>query len=173
MADQTLSQSFSSSGGETLEALKERQKSIKVEILTDINSVQESILNLTTEMANEVKEYTTDMIHSSENVFQDVESLRSVITELGASQISMQKLFASFSGNLSSILLGEQTTADNSSDSAPESSTPTNLSRSFSTPLAFSMAQDFNREGILCLYLNDDRTTLPCPTNHSSYCRTS
>lgn len=147
MADQPSPQSSSSTNGLTLEALMERQDLIKSQIAREICGVQDCIQNLTAEMANEVKEYTAQQVHSSEEIFQDIDSLQHVINDLGASQAQMQKLFACFSGNLSSILQDEQANADRNKLPVPQSSSPSSSSRSFTTPPAFSMAQAFNREG--------------------------
>lgn len=132
----------------SLVELTERQNLIKEQINSEIAHVQKSIQNLTSEMANEVKEYTTIQVLSNEDIFQDIEKLQNVITDLGTSQTQIQQLFANFSGGLSSILLNDRPIHANDETTALHTLSPQSSKfRAFSTPPAFSMAQDFNREG--------------------------
>jgi hypothetical protein len=144
MSDQVLSQPVTVS---ELEDLMKRQNVIKYQIAAEIEQVQINIHELTTEMANEVKDHSTLQVQSGEASFRDVESLQLAITDLGASHIQMQQLFASFSGNFSSILTDEQADIAKIKRTSTQCDSPTSASGSFSTPPAFSMAQELNREG--------------------------
>jgi hypothetical protein len=139
----------STSSYQELEALEERQAMLKEQITADISAVQSSIHDLTVEMIEDIKEYTRLEIHSCNDVFQDILTQQKAINDLQESHRVMQQLFASFSSHLSTALADDEPDEDErKSQTAPAAiSSPASSTKSFSTPLAFSMAHEFEREG--------------------------
>ena len=137
----------STSSYQELEALEERQAMLKEQITADISAVQSSIRDLTVEMIEDIKEYTRLEIHSCNDVFQDILTQQKAINDLQESHRVMQQLFASFSSHLSTALADDEPDEDERETAPAAISSPASSTKSFSTPLAFSMVHEFEREG--------------------------